>query len=756
MKRFERVSYRLIFALVGFTAVIAQVLFMREFLAVLNGNEISIGIILTNWLLWTAAGSYLAGRWLKKQGAELFVFGIFQFLLSLALTGTLIAIRFCRSVFGALPGEMLGIVSIYIISLALLGVFCLISGALFAMAGIIFTHKLTQSMALSSSRVYLLETLGSAAGGILLSFFLIPLFSNLQICLMLSMINCITAFYFIFEAPAKKVYLFLSLIIITVYLILFYFSNTVDSYTRGYQWKNFVLLKSIDSRYGNLSVVELEQSRSLFHNGVPAFTVPDKAAAEEGVHYALIQHPEPKSVLLIGGAFSGYLPEILKHQSVASVDVVEIDPKMIALADSFFHKQYALAVHHPRISLHKMDGRLFLEKTKLTFDLILTHLPDPQNMQINRYYTLEFFRTVASKLNSGGIFSFQTTASENYISSVLAEYLSCLNKSLNFAFKAVGFIPGNTVHYFASVDTTVFNIDPEVMLERLHARNIETQYIREYYIPFRLMPDRVSYLKNTIDYSQATPLNTDVKPTAYFLNTILWSSQFFPNLQKVLLLVNQPSISVLILIIIVIMLVVAILPGWFLSVKKKMLYTVSFAVLMTGFSVMVLEILILLCFQTILGYVYHQIAILIAAFMSGMGLGSWRALHFRKQAETAGLIKRLVVVHLFFVAVPFVIPLLFGIESDQFLLAVFPLLAAISGAIGGYQFPLASRIYFETQGKDKSNIGILYSIDLVGAFVGALIISVMIIPLFGMIITALLVSLVNLIVLFSLNRSIKV
>jgi hypothetical protein len=61
-------------------------------------------------------------------------------------------------------------------------------------------------------------------------------------------------------------------------------------------------------------------------------TVPDVAAAEEAVHYALLEHPSPGSLLLIGGGINGSLAEALKHPSLNRVDYVELDPAILDLA----------------------------------------------------------------------------------------------------------------------------------------------------------------------------------------------------------------------------------------------------------------------------------------------------------------------------------------------------------------------------------------------------------------------------------------
>ena len=96
---------RLALALIGFTAVVAQVVLMRELIVVFSGNEMSLGIMLASWLLWTAAGSAWLGRLgmgsrnprAAMAGLELAVAAMFP--------ATIWAIRSSRSLFQTLNGS---------------------------------------------------------------------------------------------------------------------------------------------------------------------------------------------------------------------------------------------------------------------------------------------------------------------------------------------------------------------------------------------------------------------------------------------------------------------------------------------------------------------------------------------------------------------------------------------------------------------------------------------------------------------------
>jgi predicted membrane-bound spermidine synthase len=57
-------------------------------------------------------------------------------------------------------------------------------------------------------------------------------------------------------------------------------------------------------------------------------------------------------------------------------------------------------------------------------------------------------------------------------------------------------------------------------------------------------------------------------------------------------------------------------------------------------------------------------------------------------------------------------------------------LAALCGALGGYQFYAAAQIYLRGD-SGRSQVGTLYALDLLGGCVGALLLSAYLIPVFG-------------------------
>jgi spermidine synthase len=449
--------------------------------------------------------------------------------------------------------------------------------------------------------------------------------------------------------------------------------------------------------------------------------------------------------------------------------------------------------------MHPIDGRLFLKTSDSRFDVIIINLPDPFTAQLNRFYTQEFFREAAEKLNRGGVLSIQVTAAENYISQELADLLRCLEKTLRTVFPQVVAIPGGTVHFLASNQPGSLTLDPSELMSRLHKRQIRTEYVREYYIPFRMSPDRMLDLQLQIEPLPTTPINRDFTPIAYYFGVVLWSSRFhsiWRNLLESLARLRFGTVAGAVAIGWIGLALVAALyerrriarcrsSGDFTSPQDgdpadaagsplhRRNATVGLCVAAMGFTLLGLEVLLLLGFQALYGYVYQQLSSLVAVFMVGMASGAWlslsRAAAFSalpkvvpesrgpSVAAETGAVSRFEYARLAFLQVlaalaPLLLCALFVLlersRSRAAILTIsemlFPVLALIAGLMGGYQFPLASRIYFAHANNSNPGPGTLYGLDLIGACLGAVALSAYLLPVYGFARTAMLMAVVNL------------
>jgi spermidine synthase len=806
------VRLRCILSLIGFTAVIAQIVLMRELIVVFYGNEISLGIMLAGWLLWTAIGSSLLGKFSARLRDFRRLMAGLETLLAVVFPLTVLAVRASRPVFQSVPGEILGPVPMFLTSFTTLSAFCLLSGGLFSAGSRLCADEARTTTASAASSVYLLEAAGSGLGGILASLVLIRYCTSFEIALGVALLNLLAAAWVGVRVPSYRRAL-LALLLVAALLIP-RAARLLEARSLALLWHGFSLVESRNSIYGNLALVATSESRSLFENGLRILTVPDPSAAEESVHFALLEHAAPHSLLLIGGGINGSLAQALQYSSLERVEYVELDPAILKVAELHFAQAWRSARSDPRVLIHPVDGRLFLKTSQAKFDVIIINLPDPFTAQLNRFYTQEFFLEATEKLNPGGVLSFQVTGAENYISRELADLLRCLEKTLRAVFPQVVAIPGETVHFLVANQPGSLTLDPSELMTRLRQRRIQTQYFREYYIPFRMSPDRLLDLELQIEPQAATPINRDFTPIAYYFDVVLWSSRFHSHwrglLESLAGLRFGAVAGAVALGLLALALIVALYERIRIARRRSRgdptdagsplhrRATLGLCVAAMGFTLLGLEVLLLLGFQALYGYVYQQLAILVALFMVGMAAGAWLALKCttprRGGSRTAPTIDagggqrsqsadqpppnphlsqgggflRLALLQLLAAGAPLLLYALFVLlESVRSLAAllttsqvVFPVLALIAGLLGGYQFPLASRIYFagseeprtsraEVRATDSGlnssrNPGILYGLDLLGACLGAVALSAYLLPVYGFRRTAILMAAVNL------------
>jgi len=500
-------------------------------------------------------------------------------------------------------------------------------------------------------------------------------------------------------------------ILLTVTLIILFLLFPCDNYTQKIYWKPFKLVESDDTPYGKLQIVRSGEQINLYNNGLPVYSYPDFFSAEESVHFTLLQYPEASRVLLIGGGAGGSLAEILKYPRTI-IDYVEIDPAVITLSVKHLPIKDSALFQDPRVFIHHQDGRSYLSRTKEKYDLILLNLPDPSTVQINRFYTVEFFEMVKQHLKDPGYFSFRVSSAENYISPELENYLSSLHTTLNTVFPNVGIVPGSCSIFLGSSNT--ITLDESILSSRIKTYDIKNKFVTPQMIPIRLDPFRMDFIKEKIS-KKSSSLNTDLKPVSYFFNSVLWAKQFLGIEGKIFKffgsldffwLLDFPLILVLLFFI-------------YAAVKKTRSFFLLMPLAVIGLTTLITEILIIVSFQVYYGYLYKKIALLFAAFMFGLAVGS--AFSARKPKK----IHHIPIIQIFFVLLLILLYNLFTSKPPEVFFFGY---LFIMGILSGYLFIVLNHLYI----KNKKNFGTGYGIDLLGSFIGALFASSLLIPLVGL------------------------
>ncbi len=119
------------------------------------------------------------------------------------------------------------------------------------------------------------------------------------------------------------------------------------------------------------------------------------------VHPAAITHPNPKSVLIIGGGDGGAAEELLKHPSITHCRLCELDGAVIEIAKAHFECVHQRVFDDGRLRVVTGDGLHHLQTTSDCFDLIYLDLTDPVGAA-EALYRKSFYADCRRALHEGG------------------------------------------------------------------------------------------------------------------------------------------------------------------------------------------------------------------------------------------------------------------------------------------------------------------------------------------------------------------
>jgi len=745
----------------GLTSMIGQIIIMRELIVVFYGNELSLGIILACWLFWVGFGSLALGRLIDFIPSKEKLLSYLLLSISILIPLNIFFIRLIKSILKIQSGQIIGFAQMFSASFITLSITC----ALLGLAFILISKMAAKDNNMPSkqvAKIYLLEGFGASVGGLIYTFLLIKTYTPFQNALILGNLNLIVSILFN-RNITQLVYL-----IIFSTTVIFNWPKHIDGFSRSLQVKPLKLVENADSIYGNIAVTKLANQYSFYENGTLMFTGGDLSTSEESVHYAMLEHKNPKKILLIGGGTGGSIAQILKHKP-DSIDYVELDPLIISLS-----QKYLPSITSDLVNIIHMDGRMFVKdrasrlinsvrarpegpsREPSGYDVVILNLPDPYTASLNRFYSLEFFQEVKKILAPDGIFSFGLLSSQNYISPENAVYLSCIYNTLKKEFLDIKILPGDTMTFIATNSPGLTTYDSGVLIKRLKDRNIKTKFVREYYIPFKLDALRIKYVESAISKFKNTKLNTDFKPIGYLYHAILWIS-FFDATRNLLPYLDMINIGVFILIAFVLFILV-------LLVQKLTMANLKFPVLIsigaTGMSEIGFQVIVILAFQFIYGYMYYRIGLILTSFMIGLTLGSFFITRFidRVENEKELYLKTQAWVCVYPIILAAALMVISRINQNMphignMLQLVFAILPVIAGFIGGFQFPLANKIWLEGSKDIGKTTGLLYGIDLLGSCLGGLITGILLIPLLGIIQTCILLGVINIFVFILISNS---
>ena len=681
--------------IIGFVSTSVQLLLMREIMNISGGYELITGIFFGSWLIASATGSALAGKYGMNDIRKInLAFSVSPFISLLLLI--FLSRFFLES--GETPGFLASMVLIFLMLLP----FCFFSG--FAFVKLISFAKTKYNYV--PGRSFSIETTGSILAGILLSVLTSGLLNTGQILPVILILNLAYALLTFFITGKREK--FITKCIISVLTVLILISEP-DVMLKQMLMPGIKVTETKDTPYGNITRGVYGREHSIFYNQRLLTYSDDAVEREENIHYALLQTENPEKVILISGSLSNCLPELKKY-NLKKVIYVESDPGLIKTTS------YTTELIPFIVEAEAEDAFRFVRSGTEKADAVILLLPPPSTLALNRYFTTDFFKDVKKRLIPGGVFMCSPGLANYYLNTESVNLYSSVYNSLTEVFRFIKPVVGNKLYFIAS--------DSEVQIafcEMAEKKMVKNIYVSSDFMSDDLIQRKSDEILSLIDSS--VKKNRAAFPVACF---------YFQSYN----LSRDPaakSIAILILII-----------GFalsFLTVNRNNIIMYFSALTLAGF-----EIILLLILQLTIGNMYQLSGIIIASLMAGLAAGSGTDLRITRNIPVWVIPLALL---LFYAIVALCLNYILSIT------AMVPAVMLIMAAgfppsfITGFLFRKLT-IYDDNGSRAAS----VYSSDLAGSAFGFILISGVLIPVFGIRLSILLLSgLIFAGILFGTNRN---
>jgi spermidine synthase len=299
-------------------------------------------------------------------------------------------------------------------------------------------------------------------------------------------------------------------------------------------------------------------------------------------------------------------------------------------------------------------------------------------------------------------------------------YNASLYRSFRCVFDNALLLPGSHALLIGSRNAQRMETNPDSLYARFVRCGVAAEYFSGGLFDELLSRDRASFVERELSKDSSIQTNTDDTPVAYFYNMMLWtrSVQADTRLMERLSMFSRTR-------------VVGIAGGMLLIIlaaagKRRRQHTAAALIMfIVGFAGIAFTFLLLLNFQVVFGSIFELMGMLLAAHMAGIAtgaliVGGWKT-SWRVEQKLAAVI-----------VLAILFALLFPFLSRWIALTRAPFVSygamAVSGIFGGAVFALTNTFSLLHSG----TTGAIYAADMLGASLGALLVSSMLLPLWGM------------------------
>lgn len=266
------------------------------------------------------------------------------------------------------------------------------------------------------AQVLTFDYLGSLVASVLFPIVLVPRLGLIRTSILFGLLNAAVAFASI-RLFADRIGDVRGLVgktlVATAFLLAgFVGADRLTNLAEESQYADEVLIARTSS-YQRIVVTKNRAGFQLFLNGHLQFSSVDEYRYHEAlVHPAFGLKPDAARIAILGGGDGLAVREVLKHASVKSITLVDLDPMVTTLA-----RTHPLFVHlnggsliDPRVTVINDDAMVWLDRHEALFDLVFVDFPDPNGFSVGKLYTSRFYAILKRHLDPDGFFAVQATS----------------------------------------------------------------------------------------------------------------------------------------------------------------------------------------------------------------------------------------------------------------------------------------------------------------------------------------------------------
>lgn len=708
-----------------------QVILFREQMVLLAGIEFILSLMLVFWLIGVSIGA-LIPTYLPFDRSNEWWLILSLSLHPLSLMPCTIGIRLMPVVLSVPPQNAFSPWQMLCVSSLTVTPASWLIGFTFPLLAEAFKKALpSDSGASAVGRVFLFESLGSALAGILLILSIVPHWNPFQISftsLALVLMGIVVL------KPRKAIFTAVFLFVLAA--MIWDYPSTLERWSANLRWEarhtGYRFVRALETPYQRLELGERDEQYTVFGNGSPLYSFPDEYTYTQWAFMSLSQYPIPTRILFVGNAGGEMYPSYAQHEP-EDVAIVEMDAGVMRFTED-------------RLRFNRMKSPTWIHTDAIRFaadpnwrsyfDLIAINQPDPANAVINRYYTREFFISLKKTLTNDGVIAMTMTGTPSYEKGDTGFLCGTLYWTLRDVFTYVLAVPGTQWWFFASSNRPLLS-DIQTITERFNQLRPRISNFSPGIYSIYYDAVRIDKIERSFQSYRNLPRNSETRPLCYLYNLLQWSKQYgyLKWLPVESLAVTGWKLAGLAAFATVVLFVSAFLLVRIVFSRTNCSSAPMIALFIAGFSSLAAETIILLFYQSRVGYLYQHIGLFFGIFMLGLALGvSFRQKTLIRQFSDKPLFREICILVLIFLFSPWVLssnplPDSFSIVWTQYLLWIW--LLAVAFLMGRILFLVTKCM--EGRGSGLSSLaGWIDACDCAGGALGALVTGTFLIPLIGL------------------------